>query len=178
MTVSESLENPVLAAGPVVIVRLLELPVPLFAVSQQHSDELVREFQLMAGDTSSSDEGTGHRSRPVPARLVALVEAFGNSYGAFTGEAEARLADAVRRGESVLSELVYEIPASAAAAAEQLGRMLDEADDFCREGEYLLTLATPADQVQFRRWYLSEFVRQIGGEAPTSWPEYAGARDS
>jgi len=155
-----------------VTVRLLELPVPMFAAAQQHSDELLREFQLMAGD-HSLQETPHHGSRPVPVRLLALVEAFGNSYGTFTGEAEARLADAVRSGDSVLDELVYEVPTSAGAAAEQLGRMLDEADDFCRQGEHLLTLATPADQVAFRRWYLSEFARQINGEAPIRWPAYA-----
>ena len=52
--------------------------------------------------------------------------------------------------------------------------MLDEADVFCREGE-LLTLATPADEVAFRRWFLNEFVRQLRGEPPRRW---SGAPDA
>jgi hypothetical protein len=47
--------------------------------------------------------------------------------------------------------------------------MLDEADAFCRGGD-LLMLATPDDQVAFRRWFLAEFVTQLGGGAPTPWP--------
>jgi len=52
--------------------------------------------------------------------------------------------------------------------------MLDEADDYCRRGDHLLTLATPAEELRFRRWFVGEFVEQLGGAAPTPWPAYAG----
>jgi hypothetical protein len=64
---------------------------------------------------------------------------------------------------------VYRVPLAAGEACVELNAMLDEADEFCREGD-LLTLATPADQVAFRRWFLGEFVEQLGGGAPTPWP--------
>jgi hypothetical protein len=50
--------------------------------------------------------------------------------------------------------------------------MLDEADEYCRRGEHLLTLETPPELVRFRRWYLQEFVNQIAGAAPEPWPDY------
>jgi hypothetical protein len=62
--------------------------------------------------------------------------------------------------------------------------MLELADAFCRS-ERLLSLATPADQKAFQRWYLGEFVRQSAGELAESWtarprntsvPRYAPGR--
>ena len=51
--------------------------------------------------------------------------------------------------------------------------MLDEADAYCREGAHLLTVATPPEELRFRRWFISEFVVQVGGAAPTPWPDYS-----
>ncbi|MCU1343940.1 MAG: anti-anti-sigma factor, partial [Acidimicrobiia bacterium] len=36
-----------------------------------------------------------------------------------------------------------------------------------------LTLAAPPDIMAFRRWFVEEFVREMAGEAPRPWPEYA-----
>jgi hypothetical protein len=47
--------------------------------------------------------------------------------------------------------------------------MLDETDEFCREGA-LLTLAPPEDVVAFRRWYLAELVEQVAGRPAQPWP--------
>ena len=54
-------------------------------------------------------------------------------------------------------------------AAAEFDALLDEADDYCRAGETLLTLATPAPALAFRRWFLGEFVRQAAGEPPRPW---------
>jgi hypothetical protein len=54
-----------------------------------------------------------------------------------------------------------------------LATLIDEADDFAREGT-LLTLAAPPECVDFRRWYLREFARQVDGEPPIPW---SSARD-
>jgi hypothetical protein len=53
--------------------------------------------------------------------------------------------------------------------------MLDEADEFCRQGKHLLTLATPPDLRRYRQWFLGEFVAQIGGRPPTPWPLFAAS---
>lgn len=165
---------PVLADGPIVTVRLLQLPVPILAAAQQHSDELMREFTLIT-ERLAEEPDPSHPTRPIPTRLIEIMAAFDRSYGPFTGEPEARLAAAMRDGESVIEELVYEVPASAAEAAAQLGALLDEADNYCRTGKHLLTLATPAELVLFRRWFLDEFQVQVAGAAPTPWPDYAAA---
>jgi hypothetical protein len=68
--------------------------------------------------------------------------------------------------------VTYQIPVAASSAAQQLGSMLDAADDFCRAGQHLLTLATPPELVRYRRWYLGEFVAQLADGPATPWPEY------
>jgi hypothetical protein len=47
--------------------------------------------------------------------------------------------------------------------------MLDDADEYCREGRHLLTLATPPDLLAYRRWYLQQFVDQARGRPATPW---------
>ena len=149
-------------------VRLLALPVPLWQQSQEHSDELIREFMLIA-----SDEGA--KAHDVPARLLALVEQLTANYGAISEENEQRLAGAAAAGEDSI-DLVYEVPRELEGAVAHLGQMLDEADVFCRHGKHLLTLATPEPQVEFRRWFLDEFTRQLSGESPTPWPVWSAER--
>ncbi len=152
--------------GPTVEVRLLQLPVELWARTQQHTDELLREFMLLAQQLHDDD------GLPLPVRLVQLVEDLSGSYGSFSEEQEARLFQAAAAGVTEL-DLTYQVPAPAGGAARHLGDLLNEADEYCRTGEHLLTLETPAELVRFREWFLEEFRRQIAGEPPTPWPDYA-----
>jgi hypothetical protein len=152
---------PVDGVDPLFEVRILHFPLPLFERSRRHMEELTREFEFIAkGDTAGT-----------PARLIALVERVGHRFAGLNDTAEARVEAALARGEEQL-DVVYEVPQAASVACEELNAMLDEADDFCRHGE-LLTLATPRDQVAFRRWFLDEFVKQLAGGAPTAWSDVA-----
>jgi hypothetical protein len=152
-------------------VHLHALPVPLAARSQQHFEELMREFLLIAD---------GHQHRPsdheVPARLMALVQTLVQQFGAVAGPAEERLADAIDRGDQVIDDHVLEVPPEAGPAAQTLGDLIDEADEYCRRGEHLLTLATPADCVAYRHWYLDQVITQIRGATPIPWPDSDQAR--
>jgi hypothetical protein len=144
----------------VVDVRLLEVPVPLWERAQQQGEALQREFALLApaGD------------HPLPGRLLELVAALSAAYGAETSEQEELLLDAAESGLAVLPELRYRVPAAAGEHAAELGRMLDEADDHCRSGEHLLTLAADDEVVRFRHWYLGQFEAQTAGLPPVPWP--------
>ncbi|MDQ1695321.1 MAG: hypothetical protein QOJ03_674 [Frankiaceae bacterium] len=148
-------------------VRMQGVPVRLWQLSQEHSDELLREFMLIAAERRRS-----HSDHDVPQRLTALIDELNSQYAGFSEANEGLLGDAAAAGLDSI-DLVYEIPAAVADAATRLGDLLDAADDYCRRGEHLLTLATPAPQVAFRRWFLNEFVRQIAGEPPLPWPDYA-----
>lgn len=144
-------------------VRLIGFPLALHQRSQEHHEELIREFQLLALDPTSA--------QTVPARLVALIEELTTTYAGFTSSPNAARDAALARGEESV-DLVYSVPVAVGEAARVLDRMLDEADEYCRAGDRLLTLAAAPDTTALRHWQLSEFVAQLAGAAPTSWPAY------
>ncbi|MFN2523889.1 MAG: hypothetical protein ABR614_11335 [Mycobacteriales bacterium] len=151
-------------------VHLLELPVPLAAQAQQHFEELMREFALIASGQDGHDD-----EHHVPKRLLDLVDTLRQQFGATTTEPEKRLADAIDRGDEVIPDHVLDLPAEAGPASEALGRLIDEADDYCLRGKHLLTLATPPDSVEYRRWYLGQVVDQLAGKPPVPWPQHVPA---
>ncbi|HET9075632.1 MAG TPA: hypothetical protein VFN68_01755 [Acidimicrobiales bacterium] len=156
------------ATADLVEVRILGLPLDIWEKSQAHVDDLLREFTLLVDGTRD------HHSRHVPARLLALVERVQRDYDGMTTEQQSQLIDAAQQGAESI-DLTYQVPAGAAAAAEALAAELDAADEFCRSGDYLLTLATPPEALAFRRWFLGEFSNQISGRAPTPWPQWREA---
>jgi hypothetical protein len=141
-------------------VRLLGLPLQVWQRTQEHVDGLLREFALIAQD----DEARA----ATPGRLLALVQELSAGFGSFSEAQVIEMQAALARGETEI-DMTYQVPAAAAPAAQQLGDMLDEADDYCRRGDHLLTLATPDEELRFRRWFISEFVDQLGGAPPTPW---------
>lgn len=150
------------AHDDLVTVRLVDLPVPLHQRATEHSEGLRREFQLLHEYTEQTGTAT------VPRRLVELVNAMRSSYGGFTTSQEDELEAAIAAGTDRLT-LTFHVPPHAGEAARTLGAMLDEADEFCRDGQHLLTLAAPPDVVEYRRWYLGEFIAQTAGAPPTPW---------
>lgn len=144
---------------PLVDIWLLSYPLRLGVRASQHYEEVFREFALLAASRP-------HDPHSVPVRLLALIDALGRRYPRQQRHEEERDA-AVRRGE-LARDFVIQVPASAAEASSALDAMLDETDEFCRDGT-LLTLAAPADVVAFRRWYLAEVIDQVAGRPATSW---------
>jgi hypothetical protein len=161
---------PVAAAGEaapeLVAVRLLSFPMDIWLEAREHSEGLLREFKLITlSDPHTID---------VPHRLLELADDLSNRFGAFGAGAETQLADA-ETAHLASVDVTYHLPAAAADAATELGALLDEADRYCAAGRHLLTLVTPPRSLAFRRWFLEEFTRQIGGEAPRSWPDWEAA---
>jgi hypothetical protein len=157
------------AEEDLVVVELLRLPVPVHARAQEQAEALNREFRLI-----SERRQQAPADDDVPARLQQLITVLTSRYSGLTTTQEDELEDAIAAGTPEI-DLTFRVPPSAAEASVALGAMLDEADDYCRAGKHLLTLATPPDLVAYRRWYLGEFVRQVGGAAPRPWPEAAGS---
>ena len=152
--------------GGLVAVRILGLPVPLRERSTQHGDELVREMTLIAAQ--DADAASAH----VPHRLVGLAADVHNTYGMFTEHADAQMDAAAEAGIPVIEEIVYHVPAEVAAVCEHILAVIAEVDEYCRDGQYLLALATPADVRDYQQWILGEFIRQVRGEQPRSWSEF------
>jgi hypothetical protein len=151
-----------------VTVRILGLPVPIAMASQEHFDELSREFLHLA----NADEAVRNE---VPGRLLALSDELRARFSSFTETNEQLLDDAAARGDERI-DLTYEVPAEAAPFAAQLGELLDEADRYCAAGEYLLTLTTPPAQLAYRRWYLAQFVDQAAGGPAVAFDEWVAER--
>jgi hypothetical protein len=149
-------------------VQLLQVPIPLWSKAQQLTDELLREFALAS---AQADDGDEHH---LPARLTRLIHHLNARFAGSSTAQEEELHAAAAAGQAVLERLVFTVPDAAAPASLELAAMLDEADEYCRQGQHLLTLAAPDDVVAFRRWYLGEFIRQPSGAAPKPWPEYDG----
>lgn len=149
-------------------VRILGFPMDIQARAQEHMDDLLREFMLIAAANEQSSESH------VPRQLLDLIQEVQQDYAGMTAEQDAQMTEARESGVSSI-DLVYRLPASVAKAALRLGEALDEADSYCLAGQHLLTLATPPDALGFRRWYLGEFIAQIGGAGPTSWPDWLSA---
>ena len=157
-------------ATAVVTVHLLQLPVRLAARARQHFEELQREFVLLsAGDTH------GHE---VPARLLGLVDALTTRFAGVADDATVRLEAAIDRGDTVIEDHLLELPVEAAEGTRALGALMDEADEFCRTGAHLLTLATPEECVRYRHWYLGQVVGQLTGQPALSWPEFNRLRSA
>jgi hypothetical protein len=144
-------------------VRLVGLPVPLHVRTSEHSDELMREFTFLRAQSDDPEAAS------VPARLLDLVDELSGRYGGFTAGTQAELDTAIAGGLPAV-DLEYRVPADVAEACVHLRDSLDAADEFCRQGQHLLTLASPEDVVTYRRWFLEEFVRQVEGADPLPWP--------
>jgi hypothetical protein len=153
-------------ADDLVEVHMRQLPVRLWARSQEQHDALMREFALM-----SVPSDAGERERHVPTRLTQLIDTLTADFEGVSTEQEQELFGASAAGTETIDQ-VYRVPAAAAAASRVLGEMLDEADEYCRQGKHLLTLASDDELVRFRWWYLDQFIDQTAGKPPVAWPDY------
>ena len=148
-------------------VRLLGLPVPLRERSTQHGEELVREMTLMVAQQRDAGSPT------IPQRLVGLAADVRSTYGMFTQHANTQMDAAAEAGIAVIEEIVYHVPAHVAATCEHILAVISEVDEYCREGRYLLALATPPDVWDYQQWILGEFIGQVRGGQPTSWLDFS-----
>ena len=151
-------------SGELISVRLLNFPLELYRQASEHQDELEREFTLLQHASSEDDTS-------VPRRLRLLIDELHDRFGAFSAGPRSALAMALDRGEESM-DVEYRVPPAARDGAVALAALLDEADDFCRRGTHLLTLATPPGPLALRRWYLGQFVAQIDGGEPTPWDQW------
>lgn len=145
------------AEGPFRPVRLIGIPVQLWARSRVWFEGLLREFDIIA---TESDEAT-------PRELVAFVADTRERFSRFSTDSNTVLEESLERGDAA-ADLEMELPPEAGNAARELWVRIVAADDFCRHGD-LLTLALPEDVRTFVRWYLGEFSNQMEGAEPSPW---------
>lgn len=144
-------------AGDRFTLRLIGMPVQVFARYRTWYDELRRELRLLA-----LNHGTEY---PVAQELSELTVRVEHERRQATGID--RLDAAITAGVEKV-DLEYSVPVGAAATMTRLSELLAEVDEFCRE-QRLLTLEATRQQLALRAWYLGEFSRQAAGGAPEPW---------
>ena len=141
-------------------VHLLNVPLRLLAAGREQHDEVMREFAMLALDENLDSTHT-------PTRFIELIDILGRRYGTASARPDAEVDSALARGDLTI-DLVYHVPEHVTEAAQQLDELMAEADEFCRQ-QQMLALARPPLLIDFARWYLDEFTRQIAGEPPRAW---------
>jgi hypothetical protein len=140
-------------------VRLVAVPVRVLEATRRHHDELMHEFSLLAVQENLSDD--------VPKRMLELIDTLGRQYANTSDRSDAQVNAAIERGDATV-DVTYEVAEHVVDAADRLGALMDEADEFCKR-EQMLTLQRPPIAKEFADWYLEEFRRQIAGEPPRPW---------
>lgn len=144
-------------------VRVVGIPVRLWAISQEQGDDLVRELTLIAiGDRDGE--------RELPRRFTEVVHELTMNYGHIGASQEAELERARDAGEAEI-DLTYEMPPEVGPVAVEIAELMDEVDEYCRQGQLLLSLASRPEIRAFRWWFLDEIRRQLEGEEPIAWAD-------
>ncbi len=134
--------------------------------------DLLRELQLISMSTQSLDAMPVHH-REVPDRLLSLIDETRGRYVDLTQATDAQRDQALAAGAETV-DLTLRLPADFAGTVRSLAAGLDELDEFCRAGGYLLTLESPPPLLALRHWYLGELVDQLEtGRAPVAWAQFA-----
>jgi hypothetical protein len=138
-----------------------DFPLDLYAKASAWAEALMREFAFIVESGRREDDGDVRQ-------LLAHVDAVRSRFVGFTSNVQRVVDDAIARGETKI-DLELDVTPGLGEATVEIGRMLDEADAFCRSGA-LLTVAAPEPIRAFRSWYTKEFERQLAGGPFTAWP--------
>ncbi|QIK75185.1 ATP-binding protein [Nocardioides piscis] len=142
--------------GNAVPVSLRGLDVALaMTLSRQYAD-LRRELRLLA---------VAHQEAyPLAANLSSM---FADYERHVPREVHMAVKSARRAGAATI-DLEVSVEPEAAPLLSTMMEMFDLADAFCK-AERLLSVQRSAEQRAFHVWYLNEYIRQIGGAAPTAF---------
>lgn len=143
-------------------VKLIGIPLDLQRIASEHQDGLKREFAFLAEQQAPD---------AVPSRLLSLTQELNVRFQSFSAGPTAELEAAMATDQTAF-DLTFLIPPAAGPACAQFANLLDEADAYCLAGKDLLTLVAPDEVIDYRNWFLYEFVRQISGEPALPWPTY------
>jgi hypothetical protein len=150
---------------PRVAINLLGIPVALLQKASEEYEALFRELRLMKEHAESKLASTSL----FPERLSTLLAEIGTRFNGFGPGMNERWQDVVD-GKVESYDWHLELPESAIEACKFYASVLEEADEFGQVAQ-LLTLPASDTSVAVRRWFLSELIGQLRGEAPTPWGE-------
>jgi hypothetical protein len=142
---------------------LRDFPLRLWAQQQQHTEELLREFNLIL-----LGQGSGRSAHAAPGQLVALAEMFTRNFGVLLDQLTQARQAAYDAGADRMDSVVP-LPADLPELLDQVRRVLAVVDEYCSRGE-LLALQRPGELRTFTDWTMAELVAQQNGADPTPWP--------
>jgi anti-anti-sigma factor len=149
--------------------ELLNFPVERFERALQHAAGVQRELDVLRVDA----EAAGH----VPRRMD---EVFADLDSRFTGYRATMdtLGVLIEQGTEHADVIIPILGEGEerASAIEALRDLLDEVDAYCEAGDQLLTVVTPPDLLEFRRWLFDEVIGQLRGASPHAWSGGSGTR--
>lgn len=149
------------------LVRLKGCPVRLSLRQDQHLDELVRELQLIEGDTDNP------QSRVLAERLEGLLS--GPAHARHTGRRIAQQAAAQGRTHI---DVDMAMPRELGRQVVALQDAVAAADVLCEE-KRLLTLASAPEVRALRAWMTEQIESQLErGTEPVSWDDWSALREA
>lgn len=158
---------------PTVTVRLDAVPTGLLVAAKAHVDSMVRELTLVR-------EGAAAAGESLAPELAALVRAVTVDFREARTQIKRQASAAAERGDQV-TDLVLELPVTAADAAGRYLAALEQADRYARTAR-LLAIAPPQSHRVFRRWYVGAVEDQLRAVArgetpvpPQPFPAVLGA---
>ena len=154
----------------VVDVVLLDVPLLLHAAWQQHAEELLREYMLVALDTDDPTDALEVHAAASSAMSLLHEQLPEPDIGE---DAEALMAGAIEPNVS-RGRLVLPVSRGEVSAFQVLEETLDAALVKADSGE-LLTRPIQPELRSLRRWLCQEVRGQVRGEQPTAWSYDAGA---
>lgn len=147
--------------------ELLNFPVDRFQRALQHAAGVQRELDVLRVDAEQS----GHMPRRMD-DVVADLDARFTGYRVTMDT----LASLVQQGADHADVTIPVLGDGdeRATAIEALRDLLDEVDAYCESGAQLLTIVTPPDLREFRRWLFDEVIGQLRGAPPHAWSSDTG----
>ena len=140
---------------------LCNFPIRLWLQQQEHTEGIVREFQLLRGGHED-----GLTSSP-PQVLMDVLGLFDTHFGPLLDEVRAARRRAVEAGLDRIDSrvpLLHRTP----DLLDEVRQVMDAVDEHCARGE-LLSMPRRRELVAFSDWTLSELSAQYYGAAPTPW---------
>lgn len=150
-------------APPGRVAVLRDYPLRLWAHQQEYTQGVLREFELLLAGESS-----GLLRSSAPGQLVEMAQMFTTRFGPLIDAINAERQAALDRGLDRIDSTVPLVEGTP-ALLEQVRRVLESVDEFCRQGS-LLTLPREPVMVHFADWVHEDLVGQYAGNDPTPWP--------
>jgi hypothetical protein len=137
-------------------VVLPKVPTDFLLAAKAQIDNVVRELTLLR-------QGEAASGVALPAEMDDLIRTVTVDFAWARTEMKREAALAAERGEA-MTDLVLQLPLSAADTADRYLAALEQADRYARAA-HLLTLAAPRSHRIFRQWYLQSIVEQLRSAA-------------